>query len=117
MNLVPFPFLQKKFPGNQRSGARILWAACQRQTLFPISRFHRFSTGATLSEISGSKAKRMGGGLGSPIADQQGRDDAGKMQRAEKQEQHEVWGEQGGDWKFRLSWHDREAKSPLPRLP
>jgi hypothetical protein len=51
----------------------------------------------------------MGDGLGSPIADQQGRNDAGKMQRAEKQEQHEVWGEQSGDWKFRLSWHDREA--------
>jgi hypothetical protein len=46
--------------------------------------------------------------LGSPIADQQGRDDAGEMQRAEKQEQHEVWGEQGGDWKFRLGWYDRE---------
>jgi hypothetical protein len=67
------------------------------------------------NELGGSKAERMGDGLGSPVGEQQGRTDAGKMQRAEKQEQHEPWGEQGSDWNFR--WHDREAKSLLPRLP
>jgi hypothetical protein len=59
----------------------------------------------------------MGDGLGSPIGEKQGRANAGKMQRAEKQEQYEPWGEKGGDWNFRLRWHDREAKSRLPQLP
>jgi hypothetical protein len=69
------------------------------------------------NELRGSKAQRVGDGLGSPIDEQQGCADAGKMQRAEKQEQHEPCGEQRGGWRFRLPWHDRETKSRLLRLP